>query len=195
MPRLPIAGRLVSVAIPAALVLMALAAGPAMAQPVPQPDVETLMYNMDYGKGVQKARKAYVSAVNAAMLYSLCPTEYHVDDAKKARFNAELQKEDRALRAAYTAAHQNLTLKLPGEAVLKAIGETIAKLQHDEAVKTGTLIKNHPKGCQQAAMKQVDKYYEGKYAFELQKQAAEAAAEEKRRQQVPALNEPKEPRH
>lgn len=185
-------GRLATLAIPAALVLMALAAGPAMAQATQQPSVETLMYHMNDNRGVNKARKAYVPAVHAAMLYTQCPEEYRVDEAKHDRFNAELAKEDRNLRAAYSAAHQSLTGKLPGDAVLKAVDDTIATLQHDEALKIGTLIQTNSKGCKQSLMRQIDKFYEEKYAFELKQQAAEAAAEEKRRQEVPAVNEPQE---
>lgn len=189
---LPIAGRLATLAIPAMLALIALAAGPALAQVAQQPSVETLMYHMNGDRGVKKARKAYIPAVHAAMLYSQCPEEYRVDDAKKARFNAELAEEDHNLRTAFSAAHQTLTGKLPSDAVNKAITETIATLQHDEALKIGTLINNHKKGCSQSAMKQVDNYYEGKYAYELQQQAAQAAAEEKRRLEVPAVIESQE---
>lgn len=192
MPGLPIAGRFATLAIPAVLALIALAAGPAMAQATPQPSAETLMYHMNKYKDVYKARKAYIPAVQAAMLYTLCPEFYRVDDAKKARFNAELAKQDRAMRAAYVTAHQSLTNKLPSDAVNAAVNTTLAQLQHDEAFKTGTQIKNHKKGCHQSAMKQIDNFYEAQYAYELQLQAAAAAAEEKRRLEVPAVNKSQE---
>lgn len=193
MPGLPIVSRLATLAVPAALVLMALAAGPVMAQNQPaQPSVETLMHHMNKDHGVAKARKAYIPAVHAAMLYSQCPKEYNVNEDKHARFNAELAKQDKSLRLAYSAAHQLLTGKLPGDAVNTAISNTIAELQKKEALEIGELIQSHPRGCTQSAMQRLDKFYEEKYAYELQQQAAEATAEEKRRQEVPAIIESQE---
>ncbi len=191
MPGLPIVSRLATLAIPAMLALIAFAAGPAMAQPK-QPSVETLMYHMTQDHDVTKARKQYGSAVQAAMLYSQCPTQYRVDDDKRARANKVLGEADRALRVAFSVAHQKLTNKLPANATNQAITHYIADLQKKEAVSTGLVIKSQKNGCTQASLKRVDKFYEAKYAYELQQQAAQAAAEEKRRQVAPEVVESKE---
>ena len=191
MPRLPVTGRLATLAIPAVLALMALAAGPAMAQQPanpPQPTVETLMYHMTTNdRDVNRARKNYASAVDAAMLYSLCAADYRVDEAKKDRFNDELAKEDRTLRAAFVAAHQKLTNKLPSDATNAAIDTYIKDFQTKQATDLGTQIRATPDGCTKSAMKRIDKFYEDKYAYELQLKAAAEAEEEKRRQQAPAV--------
>lgn len=192
MPGLPITGRFATLAIPAVLALMALAAGPAMAQPKP-PSVETLMYHMTQDRNVTKARKAYESAVQAAMLYHECPAEYRVDEAKKARADKVLFDTGRALQTAFTAAHQKLTAKLPADATMAAITKYMADLQHTEAYNVGLLIKNHKGGCLQSNLKRIDKFYEAQYALELQQQATEAAAEEKRRLETPAVIESHEP--
>lgn len=188
----PIGSRLATLAIPAMLALVALAAGPVMAQTTGQPSVETLMHYMLKDHAVTKPRKTYRPAVQAAMLYTQCPEEYAVNEDKKVRYNTELANEDRKLRNGFNTAHQTLTGKLPGSAVLKAVDDYIKKLQHDEALQIGLLLKSHKKGCKQAAMVNLDKYYEDKYAYELQQQAAAAAAEEKRRMEVPAVNESQE---
>ena len=188
MPGLPINGRFATLAIPAVLALLALAAGPAMAQPKP-PSVETIMYHMTHHRDVIKARKSYESAVQASMLYHMCAAEYGVDAAKKARSDQTLAGADRALRQAFTASHQLLTGKLPADKTIAAVGEYIAKLQHKEAFNVGTLVKNQKKGCMEANLRRVDKFYEAKYAYELQLQAAQAAAEEKRRLEAPAVIE------
>lgn len=188
---LPISGRLATLAIPAMLAFAALAAGPALAQQKP-PSVETLMYHMTDDRDVTKARKAYESAVQAAMLYHECPEEYRVDEEKKARADKVLFDAGRALQNNFTAAHQRLTTKLPADATITAINDYIAKLQQKEALNIGTIIKTSKAGCAQPNLKRIDKFYEAKYAYELQQQAAAAAAEEKRLQEVPAANESQE---
>ncbi len=193
MPGLPVT---IASAIARGMLLATMLAAPAaLAQePTSQPSVETLMYHMTSDKDVAKARRLYRSSVDTAMLYSQCPTEYKVDDAKRQHMDRVLYEDELKLRQALTAAHQLLTFKLPGQGVLAAVDKYIADFRNNEAIELGTLINSRKGGCNQATLERLDKAYEERRAMEAHLAAQAAAEAEKRRQQVPAVNEqPEQP--
>lgn len=189
MPRLPIIGRCGQV-LPVLLAIALTAPASATAQPTPnQPSVETLMYHMTDHSDVQKARRMYRSSVQTAMLYSQCPAEYKVTDEKRQSMDRMLYRDELTLRKAFELAHQQLTTKLPGEGVNKAVDTYIADYRNDEALELGKLIKLRKAGCKQTALERLDNAYLERQFMEAHAAAQAAAAEEKRRQEAPAVVE------
>ena len=154
-----------------------------------QPSVETLMYYMTEDRDVGKARKLYRSSVQTAMLYSQCAAEYKVDDAKRTTMDRVLYGDEMKLRKAFEIAHQKLTYKLPNDAVLNAVNQYIVDYRNNEAIELGTFIKSRKAGCRQTTLERLDAAYQERQAIEAHTAAQATAAEEKRRQEAPAVNQ------
>lgn len=153
MPRLPVT--VYGLVLPM-LAVLAFVPAAVMAQASAQPSVETIMYHLNRDHAALKARKSYVIGVQGAMLYHECPEAYEVDEAKRTGQDALLHRYELALRAAYEAAHKELTTKLPNDAVLKEIDAQIAERRNDEAVKIGQLVRS--KGCDAASLQRIERY-------------------------------------
>lgn len=147
------------------------------------------MYHMTQDRDVGKARKLYRNSVQTAMLYSQCAADYKVDDAKRTKMDRTLYKDELNLRKAFTTAHQKLTYKLPSNAVLQAVEKYIVDYRNNEAIQLGTLIKSRKAGCRQTALERLDAANLERESIEAHIAAQAAAEEEKRRQEVPAVNQ------
>jgi hypothetical protein len=130
------------------------------ATPAEAASPKTVMKFVLKEREVVKAETEYEAVTNAMMMYTQCPKQYPLDDAKKAYMDELFIRRWKEFREAFTTAHYRVTQKLPSDEMYSMVNAYIKDEQTKTAVNTGKAIQANRIGCKQLFLKQLDTYIE-----------------------------------
>lgn len=169
---MPIGGR----RLPGVAALLFVFSGGFAAHAQQQPAPEVVMAHMLRDVAVNEADGEYVALVKGAALYTICPQNYPTDAQKQAFIGRAYDRAANYYIQAFTAAHQRLTYKLPGQGVIDRIGAHIADRQKQAQQEITALVRE--RGCDHYSARSLVQwleYYrvnEARYAEELARKHA-----------------------
>jgi len=148
----PIIDRMVMVGL-VALAMLAASPTHAAATASPQRVVQVVLNDAK----VIRVSKNYVVVSQGAMLYHLCPEEYHVDAAKRDFSNRKFDEVSQRYMAAFATAHQERVGKLPSHEIYDMLGAHMSEQQTQAKQGIAQLITQQ--GCRNTAGAALDTYW------------------------------------